>query len=200
MSCSMMDASSESEWHLADYHGSDIQVYLALRCEKDLSCRSTLQLQGDPKPGEDYALGFRYRFIYDDKSIIVLNNLQPNFIDGNDTTSYLSLPVKEKHIRFTLLDSKNKKKNYDIDVSPWLGEKSETIDSVKFSNFEPGAEICFYKIQEELCNKVASETQEISIPNNSTYYSFFRVKQINKKIEVGKYTDYLHIMTTVYWR
>ncbi len=193
------DSSSAPKFHHAEYHGSDLYIYLAVHCSQDMVCRSTLQIGGNPEPSDDYAIGFHYRLINDNDTVIA-ESVAIRFIDDGDTSSTLSLPVIDNHIQFSLLDSKNRHKDYDIDISPWIGHVSQTADSVLFTKFEEGAEVCLYKFQEEICNTMENASQKISIPNDSTFYSFYRVSQRGKKIEVGKYTDNLYIMTTIYWR
>ena len=202
LSCSFFedsDSSSAPKFHRADYHGSELYIYLAVHCSKSMECRSTLQIGGNPVPSEDYAIGFHYRLI-NGKDTIIAESISNGFIDEGDTCSTLSLPVVDNHIQFSLLDSKNRHKDYDIDISPWIGQVSQTADSVLFTKFEEGAEVCLYRFQKEICTTIENSSQKISIPNDSAFYSFYRVSQRGKKIEVGKYTDNLYIMTTIYWR
>lgn len=202
LSCSFFedsDFSSAPKFHRAEYHGSGLCIYLAVHCSKTIECRSTLQIGGNPQPYEDNTLGFHYQLI-SGKDTIIAESISDIFIDEGDTSSTLSIPVVNNHILFSLLDSQKKHKDYDINISSWLGQVSQTADSVFFSRFEEGAEVCLYKFQKEICSTIENSSQKISIPNDSTFYSFYRVTQKEKKIYVGKYTDNLYIMTTIYWR
>ena len=193
------DSSTAPKLHHTEYHGSELYIYLAVHCSQGMICRSTLQIGGNPEPSDDYAIGFHYRLI-NGKDTVIAESVASFFIDDGDTSSTLSLPVVDNHIQFSLLDSKNRHKDYDIDISPWIGQVSQTADSVLFTKFEEGAEVCLYKFQKEICTTIEKSSQKISIPNDSAFYSFYRVTQREKKIEVGKYTDNLYIMTTIYWR
>ena len=190
-------SSDDHKWRSATSHGSSLDVYLAIYCPRDMSCRSTLQLDGTPKSSKSYTWGFHYTFIGGNDTLIAEDDL---FIDGTDSVRSWNLPVTDRHVRFSLLDDKKKHKDYDIDLSPWMGEVSRVRDSVSFTNFNVGSYVCFYKFQESICRTILDESEQIAIPNDSSYYPFYRVKQQNVYIQVGNYTDELFVLTTVYWR
>lgn len=190
-------SSDDHKWKSATSHGSALDVYLAIYCPRDMSCRSTLQLDGTPEPSKSYTMGFHYTFIGGNDTLIAEDDW---FIDGTDSVRSWNLPVTDRHVRFSLLDKKKKRKDYDIDLSPWLGEVFRTEGFVSFTKFSVGSEVCFYKFQESFCRTILDETEQVAIPNDSSYYPFYRVKQKYIYFKVGKYTDELSIMTTVYWR
>lgn len=183
----------------ATTHGDGLNLYLAIHCQDDTTCRSSLSIRGTPRTSSasTQKVGFRYTFISAGDTLVASSG---KFIDG-DTTEIWNLPVIDKHVRFSLLDKKKKHKDYDIDLSPWMGEAIQARDSVTFANFEAGSKVCFCKKQESyICRTIQDESEKISIPDDSSYYSFFKVQQKELPIEVGEYTDCLDIMTTVYWK
>ena len=117
-------SSDDHKWRSATSHGSSLDVYLAIYCPRDMSCRSTLQLDGTPKSSKSYTWGFHYTFIGGNDTLIAEDDL---FIDGTDSVRSWNLPVTDRHVRFSLLDDKKKHKDYDIDLSPWMGEVSRGI-------------------------------------------------------------------------
>lgn len=186
----------------ATSHGSDLIVLLAAHCQHDMACRSSVLVRGTPllpRNGRNSVYyGFHYTFIGGNDTIVAEDG---RFVDGNDTTHSWSVPVTDGHVRFSLLDKKKKRKDYDIDLSPWLGKVVQMRDSVAFTNFEVGSEVYVYKIREKFYLKsIFDGNEKVLIPNDSSFYPFFKVRQIDFPIEVGEYTDKLSIMTTVYWR
>lgn len=191
------DSSDSPTLERATLHGSGLNVFLAIHCQSDMACRSSLSINGTPE-SQKHKWGFHYTFIGGGDTLIAE---EKQFINGTDTTHSWNLPVIGKHIQFSLLDKKRKSKDYDIDLTPWLGKISQSQDSVTFTNFESGSNVCHYKIQERSsCRTIQDKFEEITISNDSSYYSFFKVQQKEFPITIGKYTDYLYIMTTVYWR
>ncbi|MGM9983663.1 MAG: hypothetical protein ACI38O_03150, partial [Fibrobacter intestinalis] len=118
------------------------------------------------------------------------------FIDSGDTLPSWNFPVTDGHVRFSLLDKKKKRKDYDIDLASWLGEISSSQDSVTLTNFEIGSEVCFLKVRgESYCQTIQERTEKITIPNDSSFYSFFKV-QHNCPFDGTT----LNIALTAYWR
>ena len=183
---------------MAKTHGSGLFVYLAVHCERDMSCRSSVRVKGTPSPKSEYKYGFHYTFIAGNDTLVAESD---RFIDSGDTLPSWNFPVTDGHVRFSLLDKKKKHKDYDIDLAPWLGEASPSQYSVAFTNFEVGSRVCFYKVQgESYCQTIQEGTEKITVPNDSTFYPFFRVWHNDFYFDVGKYTDELYLWLTAYWR
>ncbi|SKA23229.1 hypothetical protein SAMN02745108_02968, partial [Fibrobacter intestinalis] len=53
---------------------------------------------------------------------------------------------------------------------------------------------------ESYCQTIQERTEKITVPNDSTFYPFFRVQQEDFYFDVGKYTDELYLALTAYWR
>ncbi|PBC75150.1 hypothetical protein [Fibrobacter intestinalis] len=165
-------------------------VRLAVHCERDMSCRSSVFIGRGPFQNRYYD---PYSYFIAGKDTLLYRS--GKFIDGADTLSSWNLPVTDGHVYFSFL-YKSRRKDYDIDLAPWLGEISSSQDSVTLTNFEIGSEVCFLKVRgESYCQTIQERTEKITIPNDSSFYSFFKV-QHNCPFDGTT----LNIALTAYWR